>query len=536
MSLSGARRLFADVKLNRVFVVSLVLVAAFAGWGLTDPEGMSGTSLGFTNFVLTSVGWYWLLICTGFLLLSAFLALGPYRHVKLGADDEEPEFSTVSWIAMLFAGGMGAGLIFWGVAEPLYHYRAPPGIPGETPEAARFAFVLTNLHWGLHAWATYGVSGMVIAYFTFRMNRKPLISAPIEHLFPGVTGRRLGEIADVLGVFAVVFGLAGSLTMGTLQIRAGLGELVGTPRDFGMSLLIMGAMYATYMTSTAVGVDRGIKLLSNTNMVVAILLVVYITLVGPTAFIFESFVDSIGQYFTQLPAMAFHLLPFENLRNWSAEWTLTYLIWWLAWGPFVGIFIARISRGRTIREFCAGVILVPTIFSMFWFAALGGAGLHIEMFGVGGIAELVFQDVTRAFFLVLNFYPLGQLLGFIALFLIFIFLVTSADSGGFVLSMMTSGGTWNPPLPYKLIWGTLVAVLTVATLFSGSVQVAKAMAVTGAVPFSVVLLLQVVAFLRAIRGEQIGQASGTEDRGIQESEDPAAGGDASESVRARGDT
>ncbi len=486
---------------NRVFIVSLFLVAGFGGWGLIDPEGMSSTSLSFTTFMLTSIGWYWLLISTGFLILAGFLALGPYGRVKLGDDDEEPEFTTVSWIAMLFAGGMGAGLIFWGVAEPLYHFRDPPGTPGETADAARAAFVLTNLHWGLHAWSIYGVCAMVIAYFTFRKKKKPLISTPIEALFPGAGGERLGQIANVLGVFAVVFGLAGSLTMGTLQIRAGLGELLGTPLNFGMSLAVMLTMYATYMTSTSVGVDRGIKLLSNINMAIAVLMVVYVAVLGPTAFIFETLVDSLGTYLTQLPGLSFHLLPFEGLQEWTASWTLTYMIWWLAWGPFVGIFIARISRGRTIREFCAGVIIVPTLFSLFWFAVLGGAGIFIELFGGGGIAELVSQDVSRAFFVFLDFFPFGQMLGFVALFLIFIFLVTSADSGSFVLSMMTSDGQLNPPLPYKLVWGTLVAVLTVAILFSGSVEVAKAMAVTGAIPFSVVLLLQVVGFLRAIRAE-----------------------------------
>ncbi len=497
-----SRKFLKAFAANRVFGVSLILVAAFGAWGLIDPEGMSGTSLGFTTFMLTSIGWYWLLISSGFLILAGFLALGPYGRVKLGADDEEPEFSTVSWIAMLFAGGMGAGLIFWGVAEPLYHFRDPPGMPGETAEAARTAFVLTNLHWGLHAWSIYGICAMVIAYFTFRKNRKPLISTPIESLFPGIGGQRLGQVANVLGVFAVVFGLAGSLTMGTLQIRAGLGELIGTPLTFGMSLAIMVVMYGTYMTSTAVGVDRGIKLLSNINMIVAVLMVLYIAVLGPTSFIFETLVDSIGSYFTQLPGLAFKLFPFEGLNDWTAGWTLTYMIWWLAWGPFVGIFIARISRGRTIREFCAGVIIVPTLFSLFWFAVLGGAGVFIELFGGGGIAELVSQDVSRAFFVFLDFFPFGQVLGFIALFLIFIFLVTSADSGSFVLSMMTSDGKLNPPLPYKLVWGSLVAVLTVATLFSGSVQVAKAMAVTGAIPFSVVLLLQVVGFLREIRSER----------------------------------
>src|SRR6056297_1909316 len=502
MSLSDARRPFAGVQLNRVFAVSLVLVTGFGGWGLLDPQGMSGASLGFTNYVLTSVGWYWLMICTGFLLLSGFLALGPYRHVKLGGDDEEPEFSTVSWIAMLFAGGMGAGLVFWGVAEPLYHYRAPPGIPGETPEAARAAFMLTNLHWGLHAWAIYGVCAMVIAYFTFRKKKKPLISTPIESLFPGVGGQRLGQVADVLGVFAVVFGLAGSLTMGTLQIRAGLGELIGTPLSFGMSLAIMMTMYASYMTSTSVGVDRGIKLLSNINMAVAVLMVIYIAVLGPTAFIFETLVDSIGNYITQLPGMAFHLLPFEGLQEWTASWTLTYMIWWLAWGPFVGIFIARISRGRTIREFCAGVIIVPTVFSILWFCVFGGAGIYIELFGPGGLSGLVAENVSDALFAFLDYFPLSILLSYLTMVLIFIFLVTSADSGTFVLSMMTTQGELNPPGSSKIVWGTLVAVITGATLMSESVDVARAMATLGAIPFSAILVLQILGFLRALGSER----------------------------------
>ena len=490
------------IRLNRVFIVSLIFVAAFGGWGLIDPDGLTAASVGFTNFMLIGVGWYWLIICTGFLILAAFLAFGPYGQVKLGKDDEEPEFSTVSWIAMLFAGGMGAGLIFWGAAEPLYHFTSPPGMgEGGTPEAARLALALTNLHWGLHAWATYGVCALVIAYFTFRKNLAPLISTPIEALFGGATGRNIGAVANVLGVFAVVFGLAGSLTMGTLQIRSGLGELIGTPDSLFMSLAIMALMYATYMTSAAVGVDRGIKLLSNINMILAVALLAFIVIFGPSAFIFETYVDSIGQYFSRLPALAFHLMPFEGEQDWTAQWTLTYLIWWLAWGPFVGIFIARISRGRTIREFCLGVIVVPTLFSMLWFAVFGGAGFYFELFGSGGIAEMVYQDVTRALFVFLDYFPLGTVLGFVALLLIYIFLVTSADSGSFVLAMMTSEGQLDPPVVYKMVWGTLVAILTVATLFSGSVDVAKAMAVTGAVPFSVVLLLQVIGFIRVLRSD-----------------------------------
>ena len=489
------------VQFNRVFVVSLIFVAGIGGWGLIDPEGMTGTALGFTEYMLTGVSWYWLLICTGFVVLAAYMAFGPYAHIKLGLDHEEPEFSTGSWIAMLFAGGMGAGLLFWGVAEPIYHFRGPPGMEGGTAEAARTALIITNLHWGLHAWSIYGVCALVIAYFTFRKGKGSMISTPIEALFHGRAGKSIGGVANVLGVLAVVFGLAGSLTMGTLQVRAGLGETLGTPLDFTMSVGIMAVLFVCYMLSATTGVDKGIKILSNINMVIAIALMIFVITFGPTAFIFETFLDSIGQYFPAVPTIAFHLYPFEGLQGWTSGWTLTYLIWWLAWGPFVGIFIARISRGRTIREFCAGVILVPTLFSMLWFATFGGTSFYIELFGAGGIAELVFQDVTKALFLFLTFFPLGELLGLVAVLLVFIFLVTSADSGTFVLSMMTTNGNLNPPVAHKMVWGVLIAVLTVGTLASGSVEVAKAMAITGALPFSVVLLLQIIGFLRVIRSE-----------------------------------
>lgn len=509
------------VNFNRVFAVSLVFVAAIGAWGLINPDGMTGTMLGITNYLLNGISWYWLLICTGFLVLSAYLAFGPYGDVRLGADDERPEFSTASWIAMLFAGGMGAGLLFWGVAEPIYHFKGPPVGEGGTAEAARYALVITNLHWGLHAWAIYGVCALVIAYFTFRRGENSMISTPIRALFKGPSGKAVGDVANILGVLAVVFGLAGSLTMGTLQVRAGLSEVFGTGLTTQMSLVIMGTLFVCYMLSATTGVDKGIKILSNLNMVIAILIMLVVITFGPTQFIFESFTDSIGQYFTALPSLAFHMLPFEGQQGWTSGWTLTYLIWWLAWGPFVGIFVARISRGRTIREFCAGVILVPTLFSMLWFAAFGGTGMYIELFAGGGLAELVFEDVTKALFVFLNYFPMGELLGATAALLIFIFLVTSADSGTFVLSMMTTDGNLNPPVLHKLVWGVLIAALTIGTLLSGSIPVAKAMAITGALPFSVILLLQLVGFMREIRRERPDRLKPIEARG-QVTRRPAA--------------
>ncbi len=509
---------------GEVFFISLAFVAGIGIWGLLDPDGMTGAFLGVTDYMLTSISWYWLLISTSFLILSGYLAFGPYGSVRLGRDDERPEFGTASWIAMLFAGGMGAGLLFWGVAEPIYHFRGPPGMEGGTPDAARQALVITNLHWGLHAWSIYGICALVIAYFTFRKNQSSMISTPIRALFPGPAGRPIGTIADVLGVLAVVFGLAGSLTMGTLQVRGGLVEVFGFDSTTTVSIAIMGLLFVCYMLSATTGVDKGIKFLSNLNMIVAILLMVFVIAFGPTRFILETFVDSIGGYIASLPTMAFKMLPFEDLGGWTSGWTLTYLIWWLAWGPFVGIFVARISRGRTIREFCIGVILVPTVFSMLWFAAFGGTAVYIEMFGGGGLSELVFADVTTALFLFLDYFPYGGLLGATACFLIFIFLVTSADSGTFVLSMMTSNGNLNPPLVHKMVWGILIAVLTIGTLLSGSITVAKAMAITGALPFSVILLMQIVGFMREIRSELPDRTRPPEVRGRVPPARPAAPG------------
>ena len=494
-----------DHRSKTVLYVSLLLAIGIGAWGIIAPEQMTEVCTSITNFALQSLDWFFLILCTGFVIFSAVMALGPYGHLKLGADDEEPEFSTASWLAMLFAGGMGAGLVFWGVAEPMYHYYSPPGMEGLTPEAARTAMVITNLHWGLHAWSIYAVCALVIAYFGFRKGEPSMISTPIRHAFGGKGGVQVRfwcNTADVVGVLAVIFGLAGSLTLGILQVRGGLTEIFGTPDTHFISMIILVLLTVMFLLSACTGVDKGIRILSNINMLIAVLLLLVVLFFGPTTFLLQIFVNTVGDYFSQILTISFKLFPYEDLSGWTHGWTLTYLIWWLAWGPFVGIFIARISRGRTIREFCIGVILLPTLFSLFWFAVFGGAGFYIEMFGGGGIAELIFEHVNKALFALLDYFPLGQIWQILALFLIFVFLVTSADSGTFVVTMMTTNGDLNPGTKLKLIWGIIIAVISAAVLFSGSVEVAKAMAITGAVPFSLILCLQIVAFLVTITQEE----------------------------------
>lgn len=513
---------FKNASFNTVFIVAMLLCLAIGVWGVVSPQSMTGSAQSFTGYLLNGAGWMWLAMCSAFLLLSAYMAFGPYGHIRLGRDDEEPEFDTASWIAMLFAGGMGSGLLVWGAAEPMYHFVSPPGMEGETPAAAREALVITNLHWGLHAWSIYGCCALVIAYFTFRRNEPSMISTPIKHVFKGPAGESVGKVADILGVISVVFGLAGSLAMGALAVRSGMFYAFGTAQDGTMSMIILAVLFVSYMLSATTGVDKGIKILSNLNMVLTVAIMLLVIFAGPTQFIMETFVDSIGQYFSAIITKSFTLYPFEGLSGWTSGWTLTYLIWWLAWGPFIGIFVARISRGRTIREFVFGVVLVPTLFSMLWFAAFGGAGFYIEMYGGGGLKEIIFEDVFAALFAFLGYFPGSTLLAALAAALLFIFLVTSADSGTFVLSMMTTDGDLNPPVIQKMIWGILIAVLTFSTLVTESVTVAKAMAITGAIPFAVIVLLQIVGFMREIRKEVI-EPEAIEARGETEGRKAAAG-------------
>ncbi|MEJ2515212.1 MAG: BCCT family transporter [Gammaproteobacteria bacterium] len=482
--------------------VSLALVGFFGIWGLIAPAGMTSAATGAVSAVLSSVGWLYLLLTTSFLVLSAWLALGPYGSIKLGPDDSEPEFSTVSWLAMLFAGGMGAGLVFWGVAEPVSHFAFPPGTTeASSSESARLAMVLANLHWGFHAWSIYGVCALVIGYFMFRRSMPGLVSTPIRASLPhSKTTRVLGFTADIIGVFAVVFGLAGSLVLGVLQVRAGLSQVFNIPATDAVSLAILGVVVVAFMISASTGLGQGIKILSNVNMAIAISLMLFVLVAGPTAYLMESFVNSVGDYFSHLVAYSFRLLSYEGQMDWTSGWTLTYLIWWVAWGPFVGVFIARISRGRTIREFCMGVILVPTLFSILWFSVMGGAGIWDELEGGGGLAGLVAEDVSTALFAL----PAGVVLNMLAVLLVFIFLVTSADSGTFVVSMMSSEGSLEPSTRLKLVWGVAIAALTVSILVAGSVDVAKAMAVFGALPFTLIIVIQIVGFLRAIRQENPG--------------------------------
>lgn len=488
---------------TRSFRAAVVGCAAVAVFGVGWPELLEAAADTITGTVFRALDWFYLSSVTAMLALGLWLALGPYGALKLGRDDEEPEFSTLSWLAMLFCAGMGAGLLFWGVAEPMTHFDQPPLEEAHTPQAARNAMVLANFHWGLHAWGIYCLASLVLAYFQFRRGTAALPGAPIESAFKGRWVVPAARASDFIAVLAVAFGVAGAMGLGVMQIQTGLSLSTGvSSSSTGVAFAILGVLVVAYMLSAATDIDKGIKYLSNLNMALAISLLVFVLFAGPTGQLLRGFVTAIGDYTSSLVAISFRLYPYAALGEWLQSWTLTYLIWWIAWAPFVGVFIARISRGRTIREFILGVLLAPTGFTIFWFAVLGGTAFDIESNGTGGIARLVREDVTIALFAVFDAVPLSGFLVALSVFLVFVFVVTSADSATYVLSMMTSGGSMNPPRIRKLTWGVLVGAMSGALIASSSVATVRAIAISGAIPFTFVLLIQIGALLRSLSQER----------------------------------
>ncbi len=443
-----------------------------------------------------------MLSVTGFLVLCLYLAFGRYGSVRLGAPGERPEFSTVSWLAMLFAAGMGVGLLFWGVAEPLNHFVGAPGATPKSPLAARRALVLTAFHWGLHAWAVYGLAALVLAYFGFRRKTPYLPGAPIRSAFRGRWVEPVATTADLVAVLAVAFGVAGSMALGILQLHAGLHVVAGvSSTSLWVPVVLLVLMVISYMASAATSLDKGIKWLSNINMLTALVLLLFVAIAGPTSFLLRSFVTAVGDYASSIIGLSLGLYPFQGAaaQSWLDAWTLTYFFWWIAWAPFVGVFVARISRGRTIKQFVLGVLFAPTLFSLLWFAVLGGTGLFEDIYGAGGIARLASDNVTIALFALFDRLPLSSIASGVALALVFIFLVTSVDSATYVLGMLTSRGSLDPTRKRKLAWGISLGLLGGALMLSGSIRAVRAVAVLGAIPFTFIMLLQAVALLRALR-------------------------------------
>ncbi|WP_291322127.1 BCCT family transporter [Desulfonatronospira sp.] len=486
---------------DTVFVASLIIVAGFVLLGIFDQELLDSISTTIHGGIIANFGWAYLLVTFFFLVFCIVLALSKYGNIKLGKDEDRPEYTYFGWFSMLFAAGMGIGLIFWGVAEPLSHYMQPPEhIEKESGQAATFAMRYSFFHWGLHPWAVYIIMSMSIAYFSFRRDMPPLISS----CFYPLLGDRIyglpGKLIDILAVFATIFGIATSLGLGALQINSGLEHIYGLPATDTSTLLIILVTTMLFMISATVGLDKGIQTLSKSNMFLAFLLVVFMLVFGPTAYIMTVFTDTMGGYLSDVLEMSLTVNPFLG-HEWYKDWTIFYWAWWIAWSPFVGIFVARISRGRTIREFISGALLVPTLLTFIWFAVFGGSSLYLELEAGAAVGGAVLDDVSTGLFAVFDHYPGSIILSNAAILLLVVFFVTSADSATFVLGIMTSRGSLNPSLGKKIVWGVTQSSVAAILLVSGGLVALQQMAITAALPFSFVLLLMCYNLWRGLSAE-----------------------------------
>jgi glycine betaine transporter len=487
-----------------VFGVSVGIAALFVLWGVFFAENLSTVASAVLNFLIGSFGWVFILSTFGFLLFVVYLAFSRHGKVKLGADDDEPEFRTVSWVAMMFSVGMGIGLMFFGVAEPISHYAAPPhGLAkAETEGAASLAMEYSYFHWAFHPWAIYAVVGLALAYFTFRKGRKNLISSAFYPILGDKVDGPIGKGIDTLAIFATLFGTATSLGLGALQITGGLNFLTGSvPADSkAWAIGIIALMTVAFILSAVSGIHRGIQWLSNVNMVLAVVLVLFLFVVGPTVFILNTFTESVGGYFANLVPMSFRTAAFGDAA-WLASWTVFYWAWWISWTPFVGTFIARISRGRTIREFVLGVLVVPSLVTFVWFGVLGGSALNLELTGNPGIVEAVSESSTVALFATLGEFPLAGLMSLIAIVLVALFFISGADAGAVVMGMLSSRGALEPNRAVVVVWGTLAGATAAICLLANGLEGLQQAAIISAAPFVLVMIGLCYSLMKELRSE-----------------------------------
>ncbi len=488
---------------NTVFYVSLAISLAIVIWGIVAQKNFAEFANKLLAFLTNNFGWAYLISMFVFVLFSLVLAFSKYGNIKLGPDDSEPEYSTTSWFAMLFGAGMGIGLVFWGVAEPISHFVSPaPGIEPGTNQAINFAMKASFMHWGFHPWANYAIIGLALAYFQFRKNKPGLISSIFIPLFgeKRVSGP-IGKTIDILAVFATIAGVATSLGLGTLQINSGLNYLFNLPETTQVQLGIIAVITILYIWTAVSGIDKGIKLLGDINLYLAFGILILSFVFGPTLKIVNVFTNGLGQYINSFIADSLHVEAFGD-NSWTNGWTIFYWAWWIAWAPFVGTFIARISKGRTIKEFIGGVIFAPAIVSIVWFSVFGAMGLNLsETIGIDGLAAAARNPSTALFFVFSN-YTLGKVLSFIAVLLLCTFFITSANSATFVLGMLSSGGDLNPSAKKQFLWGIIQALFAAALLVSGGLNALQTASVAAAFPFIVVMLLAIVSLMKALKEEK----------------------------------
>jgi len=504
-------------KDNTVFNFSLVMVLTVVATGILNPDLLMRISQTVYTQIITSFGWGYLTATFFFLCFCLFLAFSRFGNIKLGKDHEKPRYSYFGWFSMLFAAGMGIGLIFWGVAEPMSHYLNPPAyLADSSGSSAEFAMTRSFFHWGVQPWAIYIVMSLSIAFFSFRRGMPPLISS----CFYPLIGDRIygisGYIIDILAVFATIFGIATSLGFGALQISSGLGMVFSFQVNSTVYLTLISVITVLFLASSMTGLDKGIQFMSKLNILLATCLMLFMLTVGPTFYILDVFTSTTGDFLSSFLDMSLSSNPFKGY-DWTHSWTLFYWAWWISWSPFVGLFVASISRGRTVREFVLGALTVPTIFTFVWFSVFGGSAFHLELGSSPGIAQTIAQNIETGLFELYSYYPMSTLLTLVTILLLIVFFITSADSATYVLAMMTSNGDLEPHASRKIIWGFTESAVAAILLLSGGLDALQKMAIAAALPFTIIMVLMCRSLYSGMKYDMSeGNLTGPEDIPLQD--------------------
>jgi choline/glycine/proline betaine transport protein len=491
-----------ESTLNKpVFFISAGLIIAVCLYGALFSEHASLLFSDLQSWLLTNLGWLYMGSVAGFFMLVVYLAFSRFGNLRLGADDSEPEYSYGSWFAMLFSAGMGIGLMFFGVSEPMTHFLEPPIGEGGTIDAARNAMQVTFFHWGLHAWAIYIIIGLALAYFAFRHDLPLTLRSALYPVIGDKIHGKLGNAVDIFAILGTMFGVATSLGIGVMQVNAGLNYLFGLPVSVLVQVALIAAITCAATVSVVAGLDAGIRRLSELNLLLALLLMVFVLVAGPTVMLLSSLIQNIGMYLSGLVDMTFRIYAYEP-NDWIGNWTLFYWAWWISWSPFVGMFIARISRGRTIREFILGVLLVPSGFTFLWLTVFGNSGLWLEMHETGvGLASAVQTNMPTAIFVLLEQLPLTAITSALATMLIVTFFVTSSDSGSLVIDIISSGGAENPPVWQRIFWAVSEGAVAATLLLAGGLAALQTAAISSALPLIIVMFLVCYGLMKALHAE-----------------------------------
>ena len=483
---------------RQVFVPSATILLILVGFSAMAPESAGGLFQTIQSTIITYASWYYVLVVAVILVTVTAVTFSRFGDIKLGPDHSEPDYSFLSWFAMLFSAGMGIGLMFFGVAEPVMHFLNPPLGDGGTPAAAAQAMELTFFHWGIHAWSMYAIVALILAYFAYRHDLPLTLRSSLYPLIGDRIYGPIGALIDIFAVLGTVCGVATSLGLGVLQINSGLAYLFDVPVSSTVQILLVVVTTILATISVVLGLDVGIKRLSEFNIFLAIALLLGVLLIGPTVYLLQAFVQNTGSYLSELVTKTFNLYTY-NPTDWIGGWTIFYWGWWLSWAPFVGLFIARISRGRTIREFVLGAMLGPTLFTLFWMTVFGNSGIDLILNqGVTSLGAAVQADSSVALFKIFENFPMSEVLSFIAVIMVMVFFVTSADSGALVVNMLCAYGEDDTPAIQRSIWTVFIGLIAIVLLLAGGLGSLQTAAIASALPFSVALLFAMWGFWKAL--------------------------------------